>query len=80
MIRNILFIILLLLSGILGAGGVIVIANSIIDDRDIDPAGLIIGIAILFLWTGACALIESKYFTKQQNAWLKFFGLTANKK
>lgn len=79
MLKNILFVVLLLLSSALGAGGIIVLANSVIDDKYLDPIGLIVGIGILFLWIGACALIESKYFTKQQNAWLKFFGLTAKK-
>lgn len=78
MLKNVLFTILLLLSSILGAGGVIVIANSIIDDRDIDPVLFFIGIAIFFIWIGVCALLESKYFAKQRKAWLKFFGLTAD--
>lgn len=78
MLKNILFAILLLLSSILGAGGIIVIFNSIIDDRCLDPVGFAIGILLIFLWVGACAILESKYFAKQYKAWLKFFGLTAN--
>lgn len=78
MLKNILFTILLLLSGILGAGGVIIIANSIIDT--IDPLLFFIGIIVIFLWIGVCALLECKHFAKQQKAWLKFFGLTANEK
>lgn len=78
MLKNILFAILLLFSSILGAGGVIIIANSIIDDRTIDPLLFGIGFVVLFVWIGTCALLENKYFAKQQKAWLKFFGLTAN--
>lgn len=80
MLKNILFAILLLLSGILGAGGVVVILNSIIDDKYLDPVGFIIGTILLLLWIGTCAIMESKHFAKQHKAWLKFFGLTANEK
>lgn len=65
---------LLLLSGILSAGGVVVIFNSLIDGL----LGFTIGIILIFLWIGSLAIIESKYFTKQRDACLKFFGLTAN--
>lgn len=78
MLKNILFAILLLLSGILGAGGVIVIFNSIIDDKYLDLTGFIVGIVLLLLWIGTFAILGSKYFDKQCKAWLKFFGLTAN--
>lgn len=78
MLKNILFAILLLLSGILGAGGVVVIFNSIIDDKYLDPIGFIVGIVLILLWIGTFAILGSKYFAKQCKAWLKFFGLTAN--
>ena len=78
MLKNILFAILLLLSSILGAGGVVVIFNSVIDDKYLDPIGFAIGMLIIFLCIGTCAILESKYFVKQCKAWLKFFGLIAN--
>lgn len=78
MLKHILFAILLLLSSILGAGGVVVIFNSVIDDKYLDPIGFAIGMLLIFLWVGACAILESKYFAKQHKAWLRFFGLTAN--
>lgn len=80
MLKSVFFTILLLLSSTLGAEGVVVILNSIIDDKYFDLIGFIVGMILIFLWIGTCAIIESKYFTKQQKAWLKFLGLTANEK